>query len=102
MPMATTDSIPDLTADSARPGTGLLVLLGAMRPAQLEVVLVNLAAAFPAEGLLVASPDAIPADSHPSLRIVAAPATHSAWTLTAGDFVNGYQLADKNKARGLL
>ena len=100
--MATTDSILDLTAASTRPAAGLLVLLGAMTPEQLEVVLVNLAAAFPADGLLVASPDAIPADSYPSLRIVAAPTTHAAWTLTAGDFVNAYQLADKNKARGLL
>jgi hypothetical protein len=100
--MATADSILDLTAASARHGTGLLVLLAVMAPEQLEVVLVNLAAAFPAEGLLVASPDAIPADSYPSLRIVAAPAANAAWTLTACDFVNAYQLADKNKARGLL
>jgi hypothetical protein len=100
--MATADSILDLTAASARPGTGLLVLLAAMTPEQLEIVLVNLAAAFPAEDLLVASPDTIPTDSYPSLRIVAAPATNAAWTLTASDFVNAYQLADKNKARGLL
>ncbi len=104
--MATADSIPDLTAASARPGTELLVVLAAMAPEQLKGVLGNLDAAFPAEGLLVASPGAlpgaIPADSYPSLRIVAAPATNAAWTLTAGDFVNAYQLADKNKARGLL
>ena len=100
--MATADSIPDLTTAPARPDSGLLVLLAAMAPEQLEVILVNLAAAFPAEDLLVASPDAIQAELHPSLRIVAAPTTNAAWTLTASDFVNAYQLADKNKARGLL
>ena len=100
--MATANPIPDITAPSARPGAGLLVLLAAMKPEQLEVVLANLTASFPAEGLLIASSDALPADSYPSLRIVAAPATNAAWTLTAGDFVNAYQLADKNKARGLL
>ena len=99
--MATADSISDLTAASTRPVTGLLVLLAAMPPEQLEVVLVNLATACPAEGLLVASPDAFPADSHPALRIVAAPATN-AWALTSADFVNAYQLAEKNHVRALL
>src|SRR5271166_1814787 len=100
--MATADPIADITAPSARPGTGLLVLLTAMPPEQLEGVLSNLTASFPAEGLLIAVPDAHPADSHPSLRIVAAPATNPSWTLTAADFVNAYQLAEKNEAGAIL
>jgi hypothetical protein len=100
--MATANPIPDITAPSERPGPGLLVLLAGMPPEQLESVLANLTASFPAEGLLIAAPDTLPADSYPSLRIVAAPATDASWTLTAADFVNAYQLADKNKARAIL
>jgi hypothetical protein len=100
--MTTTDPIPGITASSARPGTGLLVLLTAMPPEQLESALANLTASFPAEGLLVAAPDALPADSYPALRIIAAPATDASWTLTAADFVNAYQLAGKNEARAIL
>jgi hypothetical protein len=100
--MATADQIPDITAPSAGPSAGLLVLLAAMTPEQSEGVLANLTASFPAESVLVASPDALPADSYPSLQIVAAPATNAAWTLTAADFVNAYQLAEKNEARAIL
>ncbi len=100
--MATADQIPDITPVSAGPGTGLLVLLAAMPPEQLERVLANLAAFSSAEGLLIASPDARPADSYPSLQIVAAPATNAAWTLTAADFVNAYQFAEKNEAHAIL
>jgi hypothetical protein len=100
--MATADQILDVTASSARPGVGLLVLLTAMTPEQLERVLTSLAAFSPAEGMLVAAPEALQADSYPSLQIVAAPPADPAWTLTAADFVNAYQLAEKNKARAIL
>ena len=104
--MATVDPISDIATTSARPDNGLLVLLAAMTPEQLERVLANLTASFPAEDLLIASPDAVsdtlPTDSHPSLRIVAAPPAPAAWTLTAADFVSAYQLASKNKARAIL
>jgi hypothetical protein len=100
--MATADPIPDITAPSARPGAGLLVLLAAMTPEQLESVFANLTASFPAEDLLIATPDALPADSYPSLQIVAAPATNASWPHTAADFVSAYQLAEKNGARAIL
>jgi glucosylglycerate synthase len=100
--MATADPILDITGASAPPGAGLLVLLATMTPEQLERVLANLVAFSPAEGLLVASPEALPADSYPSLQIVAAPATNAAWTLTAADFVSAYQIAEKNNARAIL
>ena len=106
MTMATVDPISDITTTSARPDNGLLVLLAAMTPEQLERVLANLTASFPAEDLLIASPDAVsdalPTDSYPSLRIVAAPAANASWTLTAADFVSAYQLASKDKARAIL
>jgi hypothetical protein len=104
--MATTYPISDSATPSAPPGNGLLVLLAAMTPEQLERVLANLAVSFPAESLLIASPnaipDAIPANAYSSLRIVSAPAKNPTWTLTAADFVNAYQLAEKNEARAIL
>jgi glucosylglycerate synthase len=104
--MATTDPVSDITDSSARPSAGLLVLLAPMTPEQLESVLTALTASFPEEQLLVASPDAISeallSDSHPSLRVVAAPPTSTSWTLTAADFANAYQLAEKNEARAIL
>jgi hypothetical protein len=100
--MATADPIPGVTTPSARPAAELLVLLAAMAPEQLERVLANLTASFPAESLLIASPDALPADFYPAFRIVAAPAASPSWTLSAADFVSAYQLADKNKARAIL
>jgi hypothetical protein len=77
-----------------------------MTPEQLERVLAKLALSFPADDLLIASPDAASdaplADSHPSLRIVTAPAANASWTLTAADFVSAYQLASKNNAPAVL
>jgi hypothetical protein len=100
--MATADPVPDITAASAPPCDGLVVLLAAMTAEQRESVLVNLTAAFPVESLLVATPDAIEEDSHPPLRIVAAPAANASWTLTAADFASAHQLAGKNNACAVL
>jgi phosphotransferase system HPr-like phosphotransfer protein len=106
MTMATTDPVPDINTPPTRSEEGLLVLLAPMTPDQLDRVLGNLAASFPAENLLVASPDAasdaLSGEAFPSLRMVAAPAVSASWTLTAADFVNAYQLASKNKARAIL
>jgi hypothetical protein len=106
MTMATVDPISDMTTPSARPDNGLLVLLAAMTPEQLDRALAKLTASFPGEDLLIASPDAVSdahlADSYPTIRIVAAPAADASWTLTAADFVSAYQLASKEKARAIL
>ena len=100
--MTTENPIPAIVVPSAPPRAGLLVLLAAMMPEHLEHVLANLAAAFPAEGPLVAMQGALPAGSYPSLRIVSAPATNPSWTLTAADFINAYQLAEKNESSAIL
>jgi hypothetical protein len=104
--MATSDTISEISTVSTQPGAELLVVLAATTPDQLERVLANLTAAFPNEGLLVASPeansDALPTDAYPSLRLVTIPATSTSWTLTAADFVNAYQVAEKNEARAIL
>jgi hypothetical protein len=100
--MAAADQNPGVPSSSAHHGNALLVLLAAMTPEQLKTVLANLTASFPAEELLIASPDTPPADAYPSLRIITAPANISSWILTATDFANAYQLAEKNEARAIL
>jgi hypothetical protein len=100
--MATTDSVFESSSPSVRPGTELLVLLAAMTPEQREQILANLATSFPADGLVIASPDELPADSEAPFRMIAAPASETSWTLTAADFINAYQLAEKNEARAIL
>jgi hypothetical protein len=100
--MATTQSISDSTTPSAPPGADLLVVLADMTPEQLEQVLASLAASFPAESLLIASPHALPEDSHPPFQTVALPATPPTWTLSAAHFLNAYELAGKSNARAIL
>jgi hypothetical protein len=100
--MATANPISDITSASAQPGAGLLVLLAPMPQEQFEGVLANLTASFSADDLLIATPDALATDSHPGLRFISIPSANPSWTLTAADFVNVYQLADKNDARAIL
>ena len=100
--MATTNPISDVTPPTVRPGADLLVLLASMPHEQLEHVVSNLTASFPAESLLIATPDSFATDSHPALRTVSIPATSATWALTASDFVNAYQLAQKNDSRAIL
>jgi hypothetical protein len=100
--MATTNRMPDITTTSAQSGASLLVLLAAMPKEQLESVLTNLTASFPAENLLIAAPEVFPPDTYPALRIIAAPATKPSWTLTAADFFNAHQVAQKNNAQAIL
>jgi len=100
--MATADSISDISAPSPLRGPGLLVLLASMPPEQLDNVLANLTACYPAEDLIVATPDAISSDSWPNLRVTPLPAPGGSWTLTANDFMNAYQLAAEHDARAVL
>jgi len=100
--MATADSISEISASIIPRDPGLLVLLAGMTPEQLEDVLANLTSSYPAEGLIVATPDVVPAESWPNLRVVPIPETVASWTLTPADFVNAYQLAGQNNARAIL
>ncbi len=100
--MATTSPTTEIDSTSALSGGSLLVLLSSLTQDQLGAVLDNLAAAFPAGETIVAVPDALPADSHPSLRLVAAPVVQSSWTLTADGFVNACQLAKEHQASSIL
>ncbi|MGA2536758.1 MAG: hypothetical protein ABSF53_12125 [Terracidiphilus sp.] len=100
--MATANQTLESSSSLAQPGPGLLVLLASMGQEELASVLTSLRALNQAEGLIVATPEAVPADAWPDLRIVSVPPTETSWTLTAADFANLFQLAEENRARGIL
>jgi hypothetical protein len=100
--MATTDSIPDITAPSVRSSAGLLVLLSDMPHEQFKDILAKLTVSFKTEDLIIAGPESLQTDNGSALRFVRAAATNGSWILTASDFVNAYQLAVKNEAHGIL
>ncbi|SNT21908.1 hypothetical protein SAMN05421770_105228 [Granulicella rosea] len=107
--MATTNTTPDL---SSHPGAqterdaGLLVSLPSLPPDSLQATLAHLTEAFPGRPLLVTTPDGaqtLPSGS--SLRVVPytpVNASASPWVLAAADFVNAYELAQKNQAQSVL
>jgi hypothetical protein len=70
--------------------------------AQLESLLAKLATSFPPDDVLIATQNEIGADVYLPLHITSAPPSGSTWTLTAADFVNAYQLAQKHEARAIL
>jgi glucosylglycerate synthase len=101
--MATTNTILDANSPSKPTGGGLLVVLAALPPEQLEDVIAKLTSAFPMEDLVVATADPpVATAAHPNLKIVANPAVSTSWMLTAADFVNSQQLAHQNGARAIL
>jgi glucosylglycerate synthase len=100
--MATTDPIPVETSASPRPVASLLVTIAAMPADQFESVLTHLSAAFPAESMLLATQNEFTSGAFPDLRIVLSPPTAAAWTSTAADFVNAFQLAHEENVRAVL
>jgi hypothetical protein len=100
--MATADPISDLSNSPARTGYALLVVLPPLPQEQLEGALSRLMTFMAPEELLVATQNGVAADAYPPLRIVDAPPTLTAWTLTAADFVNAAEIARKNDARAIL
>jgi glucosylglycerate synthase len=100
--MATADPISDLSSTQPPAGYALLALLPPLPQDQLESTLSRLTSFVAPEELLVAAQNGVGADAYPPLRIVEAPATRVAWTLTAADFVNAAELARKHEARAIL
>jgi hypothetical protein len=100
--MATTDPISEINRPPARQSYALLVMVAHLPQGQLESILARLITVFPAGDLLVATQNDPVGEFFHTLRVVAAPATNLSWTLTAADFVNAYQLAQKHEARAVL
>ncbi len=100
--MAIADPIPEFSRPPTRTGFALLVVVDPLPAAQLEGLLAKLATSFPPDDLLIATQNEIAVDVYLPLHIINAPPTASTWALTAGDFVNAWQLAQKHEARAIL
>jgi hypothetical protein len=104
--MASISPTTDLAASSAAQAESLLVSLPSLPPDALQKTLATLAQAFPGRRIPVATPDGSqPLPPGSPLRLfcytpVAAPP--SAWVHTAADFINTFELAQKNDARCIL
>lgn len=100
--MATTNAMSDAGTAFSLNDNGLLVLLPALPRPQLDTLLENLAGTLPAEKLLIATPEEFPAEFHPDFRFAALPSAQVSWMLTAADFVNARELAQRCNARSIL
>ncbi len=100
--MAIADPIPEFSRSPARTGYSLLVVVASLPTPQFEGILAKLASSFPPDDLLIATQNEISVDQYLPLHVTQAPATTAAWMLTEADFVNAYQLAQKNEARAIL
>ncbi len=73
-----------------------------MDPESLENLFANLTALFPAEELLIATPNDTSGTAYPALRIIPTQATNAVWPLAATDFVNAIHAAREHEARAIL
>lgn len=100
--MATEDATREVPSPAEPAGGNLLVVLASMPSEQQEAVLTRLATSFPPESLLIAAAEGVDAEAWRSLQFVPIPAAEPGLTLTAADFVNAAQLAQKYKSRAIL
>jgi len=69
---------------------------------QMESIFAGLSALFPADSLVIATPNDLAGSAHSDLRVVSTTATNAIWPLVATDFVNAYRIAREHEARGIL
>ena len=107
--MATTSTIAENAIPPA-PGSSasaLLVSLSPLAPETLATTLANLAAAFPDQSVLVATPDPAQPElpSSPHLRVTTyIPVTPApgGWVLTAADYLNTFKLMQEHQSSACL
>jgi hypothetical protein len=80
----------------------LLVFVADMDAEQLESVFANLTASFPADDLVIATPNDTTGTAFPALRIISTQATNAVWPIAASDFVSAFNAAKENEARAVL
>ena len=102
MTTATTNPVPAAAPQSEPATADLLVMISAASQDQLKVILAKLADVFAAGSVIVAVPESANFEEDSPIRVVPAPAAGAAWTLTAADYVNAWQLAQKHEARAIL
>lgn len=100
--MATANSVSDAHSSVTPARADLLVFVAPMAAEPLENLFANLAASFPAEDLVIATPNDTSGTAYPALRVISTQATNAVWPLTATDFVNAVNAAKANEARAVL
>jgi glucosylglycerate synthase len=103
--MATTNTLSDPAQQETTATSPLLISLPSLDHDAFTLTVKNIAEAFPGADLIVSTPDAASAASSNGIRITgyppAAPSS-SSWTLTAADFLNSYELAQKHESKAIL
>ena len=102
MTTATTNPVPAAAPQSETATADLLVMISAAPQDQLQVILAKLADTFAAGSVIAAVPESATLEEDPPIRVVPAPVVSATWTLTAADYVNAWQLAQKHQARAVL
>ena len=107
--MATTSTSANAIAEAPhaqRASAALVVSLPSLARDSFDQIVSNLAAAFPAESLVVATPDAsAQSQSSGLIQVVGYTPTvpsPGSWTLVAADFLNAHELAQQHSARAVL
>ena len=97
---------PPMGGPGQATGAGFAVCLPSMPADSLEAIIRRLAATFPGESLLIASPDQVEeqAAGEGGARLVPYPAqrTESEWVLNANDYVAAARLAEARGVPGVL
>jgi hypothetical protein len=102
--MATSAVAPQVEGSQAAQ-SGLLISLASLSRESFEQTLGNVAQAFGPERVIVATPDANSETTRGAITVTGyTPAVPSqgGWTLTAADFLNARELAQKHQARTIL
>jgi hypothetical protein len=100
--MATANSVSDAHSTATPVRAELLVFVAPMAAESLEGIFANLTASFPAEEIVIATPNDTSGTAYPTLRVISTQATNSVWPLAATDFWNAVNAAKENEARTVL
>ena len=100
--MATANSVSDPHSAAAPAQAAILVFLAPMAANQLESVFANLTTVFPAEGLLIATPNDTSDTAYRTLHIISTEAANAVWPIAAADFVTAFDAAKESEARSIL
>src|SRR5471030_358960 len=102
--MAASPIVENVADPSASAAANLLVCLPSLPADALERVRANVAAAFPTETVLIASPEAIPENNRPqpSLLSYTHQRSNFGWVLAAGDYLAATDLALSTSAETVV
>ena len=80
----------------------MLVFVAPMAAEPLANIISSLSSLFPAESLLIATPNDTSGTNYPGLRVISTQATNGIWPLTAADFVHATNAAKESGSRGIM